>query len=61
MTEDELITLAAAAIKRDNEAREAYEKARVEADAAALEVRAAWTALRDYQDRQVAAALKLVA
>lgn len=61
MTYDELISRTAAAIKRDNEAREAYDRARIEADAATLEMREAWNALRDHQDRQVAAALRLVA
>lgn len=61
MTEEELITRTADAIKRENTARDAYEKARVEANAAAEELRNAWTALREHQDEQVKAKLRLVA
>jgi hypothetical protein len=59
MTEDQLIQRTADAIKRDSAAHEAFETARVEADEARKELRDAWTALRDHQDKQVA--LRLVA
>jgi hypothetical protein len=61
MTEAELITRTAAAIKRENDARQAYEKARIEAGEARQELSEAWTALREYQDNQVKSALRLVA
>lgn len=59
--EQELIQRTANAIRRDNDAREAMDKADKEAREAAAELRDAWTALRDYQDKQVVAALRLVA
>lgn len=62
MSEQNLITTTAAAMVRDRNAREAYEKARKELHEAETELRDAWTALRDYQDQQVTtAALRLVA
>lgn len=55
--ETKLIANVVEAIQRRSLANDASEKARIEAADARTAEQAAWTALRDYQDRQVSAAL----
>lgn len=61
LNEQQLIERTAKAIAREAKAREAFEVARIEEDEARKEAMAAWSALRNYQDKQVATALRLVA
>jgi len=53
--ETSLIQRTATAINRENKARRLLAHATEEAAAASLELRDAWTALRDHQDEQVKA------
>lgn len=61
MTRDQLIRQYAAAIRRDQDAREEEAAARTKACAAEKALWEARKALREYEDEEVTTALKLVA